>query len=186
MTTRELSLLSRQITPQGMRTIAREYLDFEPSEIETLDYSCRHNKSEFKFQILHIWKNKHMDNNWEVSSPTDVKVSLSLPSETKLQQGNVFTPVCHSVHRGGVCLSACWDTHTPLEAPPPHPLEAPPRSTPTEAHTPLEAHPPGSTPSPRRSLQRTVRILLECFLVKAISSCLHAGSLDIFLYERSW
>ena len=22
-------------------------------------------------------------------------------------------PVSHSVHRGGVCLSACWDTHSP-------------------------------------------------------------------------
>ena len=22
-------------------------------------------------------------------------------------QGNIFTPVCHSVHRGGFCLSAC-------------------------------------------------------------------------------
>ena len=54
-----------------MRTIAREYLDFEPSEIETLDYSSRHNISEFKFQILHIWKNKHLDNNREVSSTTD-------------------------------------------------------------------------------------------------------------------
>ena len=28
-----------------------------------------------------------------------------------LGQGNIFSPVCHSVHRGrGVCLSACWDT----------------------------------------------------------------------------
>ena len=52
----------------------------------------------------------------------------------KLRQGNVFTPVCHSIHRD-VCVSAtplgqtppvhagihthplpsaCWDTHTPL------------------------------------------------------------------------
>ena len=30
-----------------------------------------------------------------------------------LGQGNIFTPVCHSVHGGGVCLSACWDTTTP-------------------------------------------------------------------------
>ena len=28
-------------------------------------------------------------------------------------QGNIFTPVCHSVHRGGVSLSTCWDTTTP-------------------------------------------------------------------------
>ena len=30
-----------------------------------------------------------------------------------LGQGNIFTPVCHSIHRGGVCLSACWDTPPP-------------------------------------------------------------------------
>ena len=36
---------------------------------------------------------------------------LFLLSATKLRQGNVFMPVCHSVHSGGgVCLSACWDT----------------------------------------------------------------------------
>ena len=39
-----------------------------------------------------------------------------------LVQGNIFTPVCHSVH-GGVCLSACRDTtprtrHTPLDPAP--------------------------------------------------------------------
>ena len=28
-----------------------------------------------------------------------------LPSATKLRQGNVFTPVCDSVHRGGGSLS---------------------------------------------------------------------------------
>ena len=36
-----------------------------------------------------------------------------LPPATKLGQGYVFTGVCDSVHGGGVCLSACWDT-TPL------------------------------------------------------------------------
>ena len=35
-----------------------------------------------------------------------------LPSANIVCEGYVFTPVCHSVHRGGVCLSACWDTHT--------------------------------------------------------------------------
>ena len=30
-----------------------------------------------------------------------------LPPATKLWQGNVFTPVCHSVHRGGVCEPPC-------------------------------------------------------------------------------
>ena len=32
----------------------------------------------------------------------------------KLGQVNVFTAVCHFVHRGGgICFSACWDTHAP-------------------------------------------------------------------------
>ena len=36
--------------------------------------------------------------------------------ETKLRQGNVFTPVCHSVHRGGL-------SHPPRQTPPsPTPL----------------------------------------------------------------
>ena len=63
-------------------------------------------------------------------------------------QGNIFTPVCHSVHRGGggFCLSACWDT------------------------TPLEQTPPGTRPPPGSRLQHTVyerpvHILLECILV---------------------
>ena len=51
-------------------------------------------------------------------------------------QGNVFTGVCDSVHRGGVCLSACWDTTTPRSR---HPLGA---------GTPLEQTPPGSRHTP--------------------------------------
>ena len=35
-----------------------------------------------------------------------------LPSATKLRQGNVFTPVCHSVHRG-VSASVHAGIHTP-------------------------------------------------------------------------
>ena len=55
-------------------------------------------------------------------------------------QGNIFAPVCHSVHRG-VCLSACWD---------------PPGSTPPEA-PPGKHTPPGSTPPPTGSrLRHTV------------------------------
>ena len=41
-----------------------------------------------------------------------------LPTATKLGQGNTFTGVCDSVHRG-VCLSACWDTTPWDQAPPP-------------------------------------------------------------------
>ena len=61
-----------------------------------------------------------------------------LPSATKLRQGHIFTPICHSVHGGGgVCLSECWDT--------------PPGQTPP---SPLGRHP-----------QQPVRILLKCILV---------------------
>ena len=60
-----------------------------------------------------------------------------LPSATKLRQGNVITPACHSVHRGGIYLSA-WDA--PLaNTPPPsrHPRD-PGRHTP-RADTPPPA-----------------------------------------------
>ena len=47
----------------------------------------------------------------------------SLPPATKFGQGYIFTGVCDSVNRGGVCLSACWDTpwsrHPPSRHPPP-------------------------------------------------------------------
>ena len=48
--------------------------------------------------------------------------STYLPPATKLRQGNVFTPVCHSVHRGE-CLHLVRGT------------------------CPLGRHPPGQTPS---------------------------------------
>ena len=57
------------------------------------------------------------------------KRNCSLSPTTKLRQGNVFTPVCHSVYRGG-CLP-------------------PPVLTPPGRH-PLGRHPPGQTPSPGR------------------------------------
>ena len=64
-----------------------------------------------------------------------LKVSFSYGLLIYLRQGNVFTPVCDSVHRG---------------------------DTPPRADTPLDRPPP---PTIRRPLQRTVRILLECILV---------------------
>ena len=65
-------------------------------------------------------------------------------------QGNIFTPACHSVHRGGVSASV----HAGI--PPPrsrHPLAGrhppgadPPKADtpPEQAHTPQSRHPPGS------------------------------------------
>ena len=74
-------------------------------------------------------------------------------------QGNIFTPFCHSVHRG-VCLSACWDIHPPEQTTPPGTRPPPDQTPPGSRHPP----PPGSR------LQHTVykqpvRILLECILV---------------------
>ena len=52
-------------------------------------------------------------------------------------QGNIFTPVCHSVHRGGFCLSARWDTTFPtLEQTPPPRDQTPPEQTPPGKQTP--------------------------------------------------
>ena len=54
-------------------------------------------------------------------------------------EGYVFTPVCHSVHRG-VYLSACWDTippgpgtHSGPVTPSPGPAPPPPQQTATVA-----------------------------------------------------
>ena len=77
-----------------------------------------------------------------------------LPAATKLGQGNVFTGVCDSLHRGeGVCLSACWDT--PPGADPPqtrHPPGSrhPPGADPPSRHPPGSRQPPGpdTTPQP--------------------------------------
>ena len=86
-----------------------------------------------------------------------------LPPATKLGQGYVFTGMCDSVHKGGVCLSACWDAppgsrhppgtmppgsrHPPEQTPPPrsrHPSRS--RHPPVSRH-PLEQTPPEETPS---------------------------------------
>ena len=68
-----------------------------------------------------------------------------LLAATKLGQGNLFTGVCDSVHRGSVCLSGCWDTTPPLSRHPPE------RTPPPRADTPLSQSrqpPPQSRHSP--------------------------------------
>ena len=87
---------------------------------------------------------------------------ISLPPATKLGEGYVFTGICDSVNRGGVCLSACWDT--PLHSRPPG------ADSPQEQTPPPEQPPPGAGPPLQSMLgdtvnARTVRILLECNLV---------------------
>ena len=64
-------------------------------------------------------------------------------------QGNIFTSVCHSVHRGG--------GRGPGQVPPPS-RQAPPPGR----HPPRQAPPP---PARDTVKARPVRILLECILV---------------------
>ena len=64
-----------------------------------------------------------------------------LPAATKLGQGNIFTSVCQEFcPRGGVCLSACWDT-PPWEQTPPREQTPSPRSR----HPPPGADTPPGT-----------------------------------------
>ena len=92
----------------------------------------------------------------------------NLPPTTKLGQGNIFTGIFDSVHRGeGVCLSAFWDTTTPQDQAPPG------LGTPwNQAHPPGPGTPPGpGRHPPEQSIlgdtvnERAVCILLECNLV---------------------
>ena len=99
-------------------------------------------------------------------------------------QGNIFTPVCHSVHRGeGVCLSACWDTtppppgadpweqtpprtdHPPRPDTPPEQNPHPPGADPPDQTPPRSRHPPPGSRLQHTVYERPVRILLECILV---------------------
>ena len=84
--------------------------------------------------------------------------------------------VSHCVHSGGVCLSARWDTHPPLGRPP--------RQTPL-GKTPPGKTPPGQTPPSRRPLQRTVRILLKCFLVLVLCMGAYLSVLHVPMHFHS-
>ena len=71
---------------------------------------------------------------WPQTSFAGGKNEYIYHPQTRLWKGNVFTPVCQSFcSQGGVCLSACWDTHT-------H----------THTHTPPGRHPPGRHPLGRQ------------------------------------
>ena len=103
----------------------------------------------------------------------------SLPPATKLRQGYIFTGVCHSVNRGGVCsggyllLGGCllrgggwWGCRGGVSAPGVCLVETP----------------------PGRPLLRAVRILLECILVvnAPLESCYqeNGSKTAVSLYYR--
>ena len=81
-------------------------------------------------------------------------------------QGNIFTPVCHSVHRGegSASVHAGIPTprsrhspraDTPPEQTPPQSRHHPPRPDPPQSRHPRSRHPPGLDP-PGSRLQHTV------------------------------
>ena len=71
-------------------------------------------------------------------SPFSTCGSTSLPSATKLRQGNIFTGVCQSFCSRGECLPQCM-----LGLPPPRENTPPPRK-----YTPQKHPPPKHTPAP--------------------------------------
>ena len=85
-------------------------------------------------------------------------------------QGNIFTPVCHSVHRGGVCLSACWD-NTPQSRQPPWSRLPPRPDTPPGADTPPDlTDPPTGHLRPRKYFYTCLS-----FCSQGGSASVHAG-----------
>ena len=79
-----------------------------------------------------------------------------------LGQGNVFTPVCHSVHRGRGSAQP-----PALDADPPGVGQTSLDADPLGWPDPPDADPPGvwQIPPPDTVNKRSVRILLECILV---------------------
>ena len=73
-----------------------------------------------------------------------------LSAATKLGQGNIFTSVCLSTGGRGVCLSACWDTHSTTPPPSRHPTP-PDQAPPLPDPLPDQAPPGADTPPPREA-----------------------------------
>ena len=106
--------------------------------------------------------------------------SIFTARKQSLGQGNIFAPVCHSVHRAGG-LPRCMLGNTPLgpeagtTSPPPGPEAATPPGPEAATPSPRSRHPPtpgtrGRHPPAQCMLgdtgnKRAVRILLKCNLV---------------------
>ena len=71
--------------------------------------------------------------------PLHVEIHNYRPQRS-LGQGYVFTRVCDSVHRRGVCLSACWDTISPQARQTPWQEDPPGKGD----NPPGKADPPGT------------------------------------------
>ena len=109
-------------------------------------------------------------NKCDVLNHTNVLRNSYYRPKRSFGQGNIFTPVCHSVHRMGG--AAGWRTPPPgWRNPPGLDGEPPPRAgwrTPPQAgwRTPPDGEPPPPGSRLRHTAyDRPVRILLECILV---------------------
>ena len=89
--------------------------------------------------------------------PTEVSANFHIyRPQQSWGQGNIFTPVCHSVHRG-VCLSVCWDTTTPPRADTPRRSRTPPPGADT---------PPPEADSSKRSTSGRYASYWNAFLLR--------------------
>ena len=102
-----------------------------------------------RLRVQNITQNNIVEQRASVTHVT-AKVRPSYRPQRSCGQGNIFTPVCHSVHRGRENPPSPGG-RTPLAGRPPLAGRTPPRK---------------ETPSPRHTVnERPVRILLECILV---------------------
>ena len=127
-------------------------------------------------------------------------MNMLLPPETKLRQGNVFTRICDSVHRGkGVSVEETPWNRDPTQRSPygqrppwtetPFPLDRDPRQRPLlDTDPPLGQRPPRQRPPGQRppyGNEREVRILLECILVLAFVFTTHGSILKLNILKKS-
>ena len=93
--------------------------------------------------------------------------SVLLPSATKLQQGYVFTPVCHSVHRGVSATLPPLGGHPLVRHPPWADTSLPSACWLCPVHAGI--HTPLCSACWDMVNKQVVRILLECILFLLVS-----------------
>ena len=110
--------------------------------------------------LLNFHRYSDLDNKW-------MQMLVSLPPANEVWGKVIFSESCvkNSVHRGGVCLSACWDTPLGAGTPPGSRQHPPPGADPPGAEAPRSRTPPVQSMLGDTVKARSVRILLECNLV---------------------
>ena len=108
----------------------------------------------------------------------DLLLSLTIITVTKLRQGYVFTGVCDSVHREGVCIPACTGADT-SQVDTPGADSPPPGQTPPWADTLLGRH---FLPSSCRDTHPPVQCMLGYTLPGGHCSGRYASYWNAFLF----